>query len=260
MLKDYTHVSFVLDNSSSMNHLRSDTIGGFNSFLAKQKEHPGKMTFSLYQFDKNAGFGQVYIYNPGSGQLNAGIIGNGDKVPESSTSVLKPSSVWTTYEFVDLKDIPDLSKENYLCNTNTPLLDAIGYGIAKTGKLLADLPEDQRPENVIFVILTDGEENASRAYSHAQVTQSIKQQQEVYNWVFLFLGANQDAIQSGASYGIGAAHSMSFAATAASTTSTYNAVGDTVNVMRSRSAGQAKNVEIDDAIRSSVLDGTYDGK
>lgn len=320
MKQGYTHISFVLDNSGSMRHLTNDTIGGYNSFVAKQKEDPGKMTFSLYQFNpegRHRGYGlrsPVFVqpamqpplgpfgpaianggfvgisttggtaaaplpsvsvgvaiggpsepwapgalgYDPrASVSINAapGILMNG--IPESPT-VSKPATVSTTYEFADLKTIPELSTTTYICDCNTPLLDAIGHAIDETGKILAAMPEDERPEKIIFVILTDGEENASYVYNHPQVTGKIQVQQDQFNWDFIFLGANQDAIQAGHSYGITRGRSMSLSATAQSMGSSYNAVSETVSMMKS--AINTKDVNFDETIRSAVMDGTYAGK
>jgi len=309
MNKNYTHVSFVLDNSGSMAHLRNDTIGGFNTFLEKQKEDPGKMTFSLYQFsgetNRNNVWGRgilnvVPVTTPSSpmptGQANSfsiftatstaagsaqpqsvsigvattteGMISGPASVASSSVNVssilnlsptvIRPVTVMPTYEFVDLKEIPNLSTSNYFCDTNTPLLDAIGHAIDETGRRLAAMPEHERPEKVIFVILTDGEENASGTYNHEQITAKIKEQTDIYNWDFLFLGANQDAIQTGGSYGITRGRSMSLSATGASFSSGYNTVSETVTMMKS--AMNTKNVNFDETIRAAVLDGTYKGK
>lgn len=316
MKQGYTHVSFVLDNSGSMRHLRGDTIGGYNSFLAKQKEDPGKMTFSLYQFNPEArhrgivrspimvapsmpmplgpfgpaiantgGFvgigtaaGPAQAPAIGVGIAIGGIVGSegipfggaiGSGSINSSPGILlngiaenplaiRPDTVSSTYEFVDLKVVPELSMGTYQCDTNTPLLDAIGHAIDQTGKLLSALSEEERPEKVIFVILTDGEENASIAYNHAQVTGKIKEQTEAYNWDFLFLGANQDAIQTGGSFGITRGRSMSLSATSASMGSSYNAVGETISMMKC--AINTKDVNFDETIRSAVMDGTYGKK
>lgn len=313
MKQGYTHVSFVLDNSGSMRHLRTDTIGGYNSFLAKQKEDPGKMTFSLYQFNREPTVGirsiqpaimpsvqpiQPFVSPwpplangsvvgmtgaagqpaPSVGGVGVAVTGSTEAFPlggvigsasinaspgflwngTSQTVVRKPGSVSTTYEFADLKTVPELSLATYECDTNTPLLDTIGHALDETGRILAALPEEERPEKVIFVILTDGEENASQVYLRPQVVAKIKEQTDVYNWDFLFLGANQDAIQSGHSYGITRGRSMSLSATSASMGSTYNAVSETVTQMKA--ANFTKDVNFDESIRSAVLDGTYKGK
>jgi hypothetical protein len=92
----------------------------------------------------------------------------------------------------------------------TALLDAIGFAFAQEGEWLASLAEDQRPGTVIAVIATDGMENSSREYKRPRIQEIIKQQQEVYNWQLLFIGANMDAVQVAASYGIPSQHAMTF--------------------------------------------------
>lgn len=320
MKQGYTHVSFVLDNSGSMAGLRKDTIGGYNTFLAKQKADPGKMTFSLYQFNKEhsrgswgrgivsptpimpinnpplfgpisapfGGGGHVPISTPaaspgvgisvgGSPESSVGIPNLGYDPKQSATCnaspgvlmynnidpslmsktvvTTKPSTVAKVYEFIDLQVAPELTMETYVCDCYTPLLDAIGYALDQTGKILAEMSEEERPEKVIFVILTDGEENSSELYSHLQITAKIKHQQDAYNWDFMFLGANQDAIQAGQSYGITRGRSMSLSATSQSMGSSYAAISDTMTMMKS--AIDSKNVNFDETIRSSVMDGTY---
>lgn len=324
MKQGYTHVSFVLDNSGSMAGLRKDTIGGYNTFLAKQKADPGKMTFSLYQFNKEHRWGGTFrpvvmpsispdptMYGPApshypfgggghvpmtspagplplpsvtvggvgvaspEGGFGIGDLGYDPKqsaVCNASTGMLTfngiqlsktivstmPGTVSKTYEFIDLQQAPELSMDTYICDCYTPLLDAIGHALVQTGKILEAMPEEERPEKVIFVILTDGEENSSENYNHLQVTNMIKHQQDKYNWDFMFLGANQDAIKAGNSYGITRGRSMSLSATAASMGSSYSAVSDTLTLMKS--AVNSKNVNFDDSIRSSVMDGTYNSK
>jgi len=106
----------------------------------------------------------------------------------------------------------------------TALLDAIGFAFAREGEWLASLGEDQRPGTVIAVIATDGMENSSREYKRPQIQEIIKQQQEVYNWQILFIGANMDAVQVASSYGISAQHAMTFRASPAGAAKSLNAV------------------------------------
>jgi hypothetical protein len=184
MKQGYTHVSFVLDNSGSMGPIKNDTIGSFNSFLEKQKADPGTMTFSLFNFNENA----------------------------FHTSDIKASRETTTalYEFVDINVIPDLTSATYRCDTSTPLLDAIGYAVDTTGKKIAAMAGPDRPEKVVLVILTDGEENASKKYKKDKIVEMIKHQTDVYKWAVVYLGANQDAIAQAHDYGIARASAADF--------------------------------------------------
>jgi uncharacterized protein YegL len=163
MKENYTHISFVLDRSGSMQSMLNDAIGGFNAFLAEQQAFPGEATFTLAQFDN--------IYE-------------------------------LIYPFANLQDVKPLTKETFVPRGSTALLDAIGKCIIETGKHLAATPEPARPEKVLFVILTDGEENSSREFDLHKINELITHQQDVYQWQFIFLAANQDAIASASRLGI----------------------------------------------------------
>ncbi len=171
MKKGYSHISIVLDRSGSMTSCESETREGFNTFITKQKEASGVATASLVQFDDHY-------------ELN--------------------------YAFLPIGNVPLLTNENYQPRGNTALLDAIGRTIKETGEKLAAMPEYERPERVLFVIQTDGFENASSKFTRNQVFDAIKHQQEAYQWDFIFLGANQDAIATAATFGINAKSSLSY--------------------------------------------------
>jgi hypothetical protein len=156
-----------------MESVRSDTIGGFNAFLADQLDEGDEATITLAQFDNI--YEVVYLAIP---LTNARPLDNSTFVPRGSTA----------------------------------LLDAIGRTIQDTGKRLEALAEDRRPEKVVFVILTDGLENASNEFTAHKVNDMISHQREVYKWEFVFLGANQDAITTAANIGIRAANSLTYAA------------------------------------------------
>ncbi len=179
MREEYTHVTFVLDNSGSMSSIKGDTIAAFNGFLEKQLADPGVMTFSLYTF----------------GYVNFGA---------------EAKNVRIVYEVVGENAIKKLDNESYITSGGTPLLDCMGYAIDRTGSLLLATPESIRPSRVAFVILTDGEENASVKFSKQMIVDKVKHQEDVYKWVFTYLGANQDAIAVGASFGMQATRSMSY--------------------------------------------------
>lgn len=160
---NYTHITVVLDRSGSMGIVAPDTIGGFNEFLRAQKENPGRATMTLVQFDHE------YL---------------------------------ATYRALALECVPELTRHTYQPRGNTALLDALGRAIVETGQCLAALQEDQRPGKVILVVLTDGQENASREYTNEKIREMITHQQEMYNWLVVFLGANMDAFSVAGGLGV----------------------------------------------------------
>lgn len=196
MRQDLTDITIVLDRSGSMQSVASDTIGGFNKYLADQQAAPGEASMTLVQFDHE-------------------------------------------YEFVHkakgIKDIPPLTSETFVPRGNTALLDAIGRTIIDTGARLGQIDEAKRPGVVIFVIITDGMENASREFTRDKVFEQIKHQTENYKWNFIFLGANQDAIAVGASYGVSGAASMTYASNPRGTKAAFAALS--ASNARTRSGG-----------------------
>lgn len=169
-------ITVVLDRSGSMQSVADDTIGGFNQFLRDQREAPGTATLTLVQFD-------------------------------------------TEYEFVHralpIGAVPPLTRETFQPRGMTALRDALGRAIHETGARLAATPEPERPGRVIFVVMTDGQENSSREFAAPVVAELIRQQREVYSWDFLFLGANQDAILTAGALNIPASASLTYASTGA---------------------------------------------
>ena len=163
MKKDYTHICIVLDASGSMECIENDIKGSFNTFLNKQREEQGKTVFDLFQFS--------------------------DEVERLVKSA-------------DLALFKDDLMAKYTCSGCTALNDAVCIAIDTMGKEFAEMPETERPENVLCVIITDGQENASKEFSTADVKKRIEHQQNVYQWEFLFLAANQDAFESGSALGI----------------------------------------------------------
>lgn len=162
--------------------IAKDTIGGFNTFLKEQQEVPGKCSFTLHQFN--------HEFN-------------------------------TVVKSTDIKNVAPLNEDTFVPTGNTALLDAIGRAVVEKGKELASLPEKQRPDKVVVVIITDGEENCSKGFKRPKIFDMIKHQTEVYKWEFVFLAANQDAIKSGGLMGVVAANSVDFGS---QTTAHYYAV------------------------------------
>ncbi|MHA1839870.1 MAG: vWA domain-containing protein [Candidatus Ranarchaeia archaeon] len=193
-MKYNADITVVLDRSGSMSVIRYDTIGGFNTFLKDQKKEEGTAKLTLVQFD--------------------------DKYD-------------VVYNNLILEETKELDGQSYVPRGSTALLDAIGRTINDTGARLAALPESERPEEVIFVIITDGEENASHEFTNKkQVFDMIKHQTDKYGWEFLYLGANQDAIKEAASYGIKGTHSMGYAHSGQGITRSFDSISRSVKCHR----------------------------
>ena len=165
MNKNLTELVFILDRSGSMAGLEGDTIGGFNSMIEKQKAEPGEAIVSTVLFDNYA----EVIH---------------DRLP--------------------LDRVPALTRKEYFVRGCTALLDAVGGAIHHIGNVHKYAREEDRPGKTLFVITTDGMENASRRYDYRKVKEMIERQKEKYGWEFLFLGANIDAAKEAARFGISA--------------------------------------------------------
>lgn len=216
MKEGYTHIAVVLDSSGSMGSIFDDTVAGFNHFLKAQKEAPGEATFTLVEFAQPEFRG-------------------GWNQPGNILDFGKPDGVQVNIklDFMPIKAVPELNRTNYVPSGGTPLLDTIAETIKRTGKSLAAMPESLRPSKVLFVIITDGEENASKVYNHQRVMEMIQHQSIVYKWEFMYLGANQDAIQVGASFGISRGRSMSYGVSADAIGSTYGVLASKTMAFRS---------------------------
>jgi uncharacterized protein YegL len=199
MKKNYTDIIIVLDRSGSMQSVRTDTIGGVNKFIEEQQKTPGEATFSLFLFD--------HEYN-------------------------------RTSNAIPIKDARLLTEESYQPRGNTCLYGAIGCAINETGERLKNTPEDQRPEKVIFVIVTDGEENSShkhewsKTHTAASIKSQIELQSGTYKWEFVYIGANQDAIQNAGRIGINADRSLNYTQNHAGTKDLYGSLSSNVRSMR----------------------------
>lgn len=193
MKKDFISINVIIDRSSSMAPLAEETIQSFNQFVSEQKIVPGDAVFTLCTF--NGGHELVH-------------------------------------DFVKLASVPDLNAETYRPSGWTALLDAMGSTIDSVGSKLAAMKEEDRPSKVLFLIVTDGEENSSQKYSKAQIKAMVEHQTNKYNWSFIFLGANIDAIAEAESIGIFARNSMNYAATDIGTRDLYSTISESVSNYR----------------------------
>lgn len=209
MKKNLTEIVFILDRSGSMCGLESDTIGGFNSMIEKQKREEGEALISTVLFDD---------------------------VSE------------VIYDRVDVQKIEKMTDRQYFVRGCTALLDAIGGAIHHIGNVHKYAREEDVPEHTLFVITTDGMENASRAYSSDQVKKMIERQKEKYGWEFLFLGANIDAIETARHFGISEDRAANYHADAEGTALNYRVVSDAISAVRCAQpldAGWKQKIEAD---------------
>ncbi|MBO6268303.1 MAG: VWA domain-containing protein [Clostridium sp.] len=193
MKKNLTELVMILDRSGSMGGLESDTIGGYNSMLKKQREEDGEVLVSTVLFDDRS-------------------------------EVL--------YDRVPLEKMPQMTEKEYYVRGCTALLDAVGGAIHHIGNVHKYAREEDRPEKTIFVITTDGLENASREYSYGRVKKMVEQQKEKYGWEFLFLGANIDAIETAGRFGISADRAANYNSDREGTALNYEVLAETVCKMR----------------------------
>ncbi len=197
MKKDSTELVFILDKSGSMSGLEKDTIGGYNSMLEKQKAVEGQCRITTVLFDNDYEL---------------------------------------LHDRIDLEAVGPISDKEYQVGGSTALLDAIGRTIHKIANVQKNTAEDHRAEKVLFVIITDGEENSSREYSAEKVKKLIEKQKTKYGWEFIFLGANIDAVETAGRFGIGADRAVDYLADSEGTRLNYEAMEKTVASFRETGA------------------------
>ncbi len=200
--KGLTELVMILDRSGSMSGLEADTIGGFNSMIEKQKQEAGEAYVSVVLFNDT----QDVIYDRS-----------------------------------DLRTIPPMAREQYFVCGSTALLDAVGRAIRHIGNVHKYAREEDVPEKTIFVITTDGMENASREFTYDMVRSMIERQQKRWNWEFIFLGANIDAVAEAARFGISASRAARYECDREGTALNYSTVSDAV--VRARKAASAKEMK-----------------
>jgi len=221
MKEKFTSINIILDGSGSMSHLTDETIQGVNKFIQEQKLIPGEAVLSLHIFS---------------------------------------TFIKTVCDFETLDKVKPLDRSIYYPNNGTALLDAVGSSIDKLGKKLSSMEESERPDKVLFLIITDGQENSSSLveedqiiypyyvassmpsyssiiipklrYSLSKIKEMIKHQQEKYNWRFMFYGANVDAFAEGASMGIAAQNSIPYISSPEGLNTLYNSISSTTTTFR----------------------------
>jgi uncharacterized protein YegL len=193
MKKDLVEMVFILDRSGSMEGLEKDTIGGFNSMINKQKKIPGEALVSTVLFDD----AYEVLHNRKS-----------------------------------IKEVSSLTHEEYFVRGSTALLDAIGRSLRKMISVYRKLKDEEKPEKTIFVITTDGMENASREFTSTQIKQMIEKQKEKYQWEFIFLGANIDAVRTARDFGIRKDRVANYHSDEQGTALNYEAISDAIYELR----------------------------
>ena len=188
-----TELVFILDRSGSMSGLESDTVGGFNTMIEKQKKQNAPCYVSTVLFNH-------------------------------TSEVL--------YDRVKLGEVQKMTEEDFFVGGSTALMDAIGGAIHHIGNIHKYIRPEDVPANTMFVIMTDGMENASRRYSSEQVKQMIERQKKRYGWEFLFIGANIDAVETAARYGIDADRAVNYHADKEGTRVVYQSVANAVCSVR----------------------------
>lgn len=193
MKKGLTELVFILDRSGSMHGLERDTIGGFNSMLAKQKQANGSAFVSTVLFDN---FCEVL------------------------------------HDRIDIQKVESITEKEYFVRGCTALLDAVGGAIRHIGNIHKYARREDVPEHTLFVVITDGMENASRHFTARQVREMIQRQKERYGWEFLFLGANIDAVETAGALGIGADRAVNYRCDSTGTRLNYDVVSQAAAAVR----------------------------
>jgi len=191
--KGLTELVFILDRSGSMSGLESDTIGGYNAMLEKQKQEPGEAIITTVLFD---------------------------------------DSYKLLHDRIHINGILPITDKEYFVRGTTALLDAVGKTINKIVNVQRHTLESEKAEHVMFVITTDGMENASKEFDYEKIRTMIEHQKEKYGWEFIFLGANIDAISQAARFGIDKNRATNYTSDSEGTRLNYQIISETISVMR----------------------------
>jgi hypothetical protein len=197
----------VLDRSGSMASIAEDVIGGLNTFIREQAQVEGEAWFTLVQFDDR--YEVVHAHVP-------------------------------------VQQVPPVTDRTYVPRGSTALLDAIGRTIVDTGVRLAMLPEGDRPQAIVFAVQTDGYENASREFTREQIFEMIRHQEEKYAWQFVFLAADQNAIEEGGKLGFASAAALDYDKSGREMAAMYRMVTSKVTDVR---RGQSRRIEFSSSDR-----------
>lgn len=204
MKKGLTELVFILDKSGSMGGLEKDTIGGFNSMLKKQKEEQGECRVTTVLFDNR---------------------------------------YTLLHDRIDIQAVSPMTDKEYSVGGSTALLDAMGKTIVKIAAVQRNTAEEYRAEKVIFIIITDGEENSSREFTASEVRKLIRQQKEENCWEFLFLGANIDAVETAGRFGISADKAVDYVPDREGTALNYAVMCEAVSEFRSSGKVSSRHLE-----------------
>jgi uncharacterized protein YegL len=197
MKKNLTELVFILDRSGSMSGLESDTIGGYNALLDKQRKEPGDVILTTVLFDDRYEL---------------------------------------LHDRINLKGVAPITDKEYFVRGSTALLDAIGNTVNKIVNVQRHTAEDEKAENVMFIITTDGMENASREFTYEKIRHMIGRQKEKYGWEFMFLGANIDAVATAERFGIDKDRAANYNSDSLGTQLNYEVISETVSFMRAESS------------------------
>jgi uncharacterized protein YegL len=193
MKNNVTELVFILDRSGSMGGLEADTIGGFNSMIEKQRKEEGECFVSTVLFDHES---------------------------------------FVLHDRVRLSELKPMTSQDYVVRGSTALLDALGDAIHHIGNVHKYARSEDVPQNTLFVITTDGMENSSRRYTAEKVKKMVERQKEKYGWEFIFIGANIDAVETAASYGISKDRAANYNADSRGTHTMYDSISRVVSNTR----------------------------
>lgn len=205
-MKNLTEIIFIIDKSGSMQPLTDDTIGGFNGFIENQRTIDG----------------DAYL-----------------------TTVLFSTDRVKLHDHIDIREVPAMDKKQYVASGMTAMLDAIGETIKEVQDRIDNTPVEKRPENILCVITTDGQENSSHTYKKSAVQRMIEHQTKGHGWQFIFLGANMDAVEEASRIGIDMA--ATYTADSTGTKAVYDSINCAVSSYRAMGV-------VDEAWASAVTD------